>query len=76
MPMNNLLKFSDNYSVTPESLQNYYRDEVDEGENENDNANKRICNRKQQVNLLNIRQNQQGKRQMIIIYQTKKLLLH
>ena len=76
MPMNNLLKFSDNYSVTPESLQNYYRDEVDEGENENDNANKRIYNRKQQVNLLNIRQNQQGKRQMIIIYQTKKLLLH
>ena len=76
MPMNNLLKFSDNYSVTPESLQNYYRDEVDEGKNENDNANKRIYNRKQQVNLLNIRQNQQGKRQMIIIYQTKKLLLH
>ena len=34
MPMNNLLEYSDNFSMTSGSLWNYYRDE------ENDSANK------------------------------------
>ena len=28
MPMYNLLEFSDNYSMTSESLSNYYKDEI------------------------------------------------
>ena len=39
MPIYNLLKSSDNYSMTPGSLWNYYRDEVNYNDNENDNAN-------------------------------------
>ena len=35
MPMYNLLEYSQNYSVTSESLWNYYRDEID---NFDDNA--------------------------------------
>ena len=34
MPMYNLLEYSDNYSMTSETLWNYYRDDVD---NVNDN---------------------------------------
>ena len=46
-PMYNLLKYSDNYSMTSESLWNYYRDVVNDDENENDNANNnRINNNK------------------------------
>ena len=30
MPMYNLLEYSQNYSMTPGSLQNYYRDEIDD----------------------------------------------
>ena len=41
MPIYNLLKSSDNYSMTPGSLWNYYRDEVNYNDNENDNANNR-----------------------------------
>ena len=37
-PMYNLLKYSDNYSMTLGSLWNYYRDEVD------DNANEIVAN--------------------------------
>ena len=37
MPMYNLLEYSDNYSVTYESLWNYYRYEVDDAANENEN---------------------------------------
>ena len=35
IPMYNLLKYSENYSMTSESLWNYYRDEID---NINDNG--------------------------------------
>ena len=35
----NLLEHSDNYSMTSESLWNYYRDEVNDAANENDIAN-------------------------------------
>ena len=46
MPMYNFLEYSDNYSVTSRSLQNFYRDEVNDDENENDNVNNRINNNK------------------------------
>ena len=42
MPMYNLLKYSDNYSMTSRSLWNYYRDEINGDENENNAANNRI----------------------------------
>ena len=43
MPMYNLLKYSDNYSMTSGSLWNYYRDGINDDENEND-ANKNMVN--------------------------------
>ena len=46
MPMYNLLEYSDNYSMTSESLWNYYRDEVNDDENEIDNANYMINDEK------------------------------
>ena len=39
MPIYNLLEYSDNYSLTSESLWNYYRDEI------NDDANKNVNDR-------------------------------
>ena len=42
MPLHNLLEYSDHYSVTSGSLWNFYRDEINDDENENDNANNRI----------------------------------
>ena len=39
MPIYNLLEYSDNYSLTSESLWNYYRDEI------NDDANKNVNHR-------------------------------
>ena len=39
MPMYNLLEYSNNYSMTSESLWNYYRDEINDDENQNDNDN-------------------------------------
>ena len=42
MPMYNLLKYSDNYSMTSTSLWNYCRDEINGDENENNAANNRI----------------------------------
>ena len=36
MPMYNLLEYSDNYSTTSGSLWNYYRDKINDDENEND----------------------------------------
>ena len=39
MPMYNLLEYKNNYSMTPGNLWNYYRDEVNEDTNENDNDN-------------------------------------
>ena len=41
-PMYNLLKYSYNYSMISGSLWNYYRAEVNDDENENDNANNRM----------------------------------
>ena len=43
MPMYNLLKYSDNYSMTSGSLWNCYRDGINDDENEND-ANKNMVN--------------------------------
>ena len=34
MPMNNLLEYCDNYSMTSRSLWNYHRDEVNDDANE------------------------------------------
>ena len=53
----NLLEYSDNYSIKSGSLWDYYRDEVNNDENEIHDSNVRINNKKQeQLNLLNIRQ--------------------
>ena len=42
-----LCEYSDNYSMTSGSLQNYYRNEINDDAMENDNANdKRIKNNK------------------------------
>ena len=47
MPMYNLLKYSDNYSMTSASLWNYYRDEVNDTSNKyNDAGNYRMHNNK------------------------------
>ena len=46
MLMYNLFVYSDNYSMTSRSLQNYYREGINDYENENDNANNRINNKK------------------------------
>ena len=43
MPMHNLLESSGNYSMTSESLWNYYRDEMNDDANE-DAANYRVNN--------------------------------
>ena len=46
MAMYNLLEYSDSYSMTSRSLWNYYRDEINDDANVNDNNN-RINNKKQ-----------------------------
>ena len=47
MPVYNLLEYSDNYSKTSGSLWNYYRDEINDSANENNDANNyRINNNK------------------------------
>ena len=47
MPMHNLLEYSNNYSMTPGTLRNYYRDKVNDGDNDNAAAaNYRIFNNK------------------------------
>ena len=47
MPMYSLLEYSNNYSMTPGSLWNYYRDEVNDSADENkDENNFRINNNK------------------------------
>ena len=46
MPMYNLLEYSDNHSMTSRNLWNYYRDEVNDDENESDNANSSMNNDK------------------------------
>ena len=42
MPMNNLLEYSDNYSMTSGSLWSYYKDELNDGDNENNTDNYKI----------------------------------
>ena len=56
--MYNLLVYSDNYSMTSESLWNYYRDKINDDANENNVANNAINNNKITTitNLLIIRQ--------------------
>ena len=54
--MYNLLDYSDSYSVTSESMWNYYRIGVNDAANENDAANNTITIRQQEVDLLNIEQ--------------------
>ena len=46
MPMYNLLGYSDNYSMTLGSLWNYYRDKINDDENENDDNGNKISNNK------------------------------
>ena len=42
MPMNNLLEYSNNYSVTSGSLWSYYKDELNDDDNENNADNYKI----------------------------------
>ena len=44
MPMYNLLEYSDSYSMTSGSLWNYYRNEINDDENEND-VNENMANK-------------------------------
>ena len=46
MAMYNFLECSDNYSMTSESLWNYYRDKINDGANENNAARNKINNNK------------------------------
>ena len=46
MPMYNFLGYSDNYSMTLGSLWNYYRDKINDDENENDDNGNKISNNK------------------------------
>ena len=47
MPMYNLLEYSDNFSITSGTVWNYYRDNVNDSANENNDANNhRINNNK------------------------------
>ena len=50
IPMYNLLEYSENYSVASRSLWNYFRDEVNDSANENNDA------KQKHVNLLSISQ--------------------
>ena len=46
MPMYNLIEYSKNYSKTTGSLWNYYRDELSDDTNDNNNPNKNEINSK------------------------------
>ena len=46
MPMYNLLEYSKNYSKTPGSLWNYYRDELTDETNDDNGPNKNVINSK------------------------------
>ena len=47
MPIYNLLEYSNNYSMTSRSWRSYYRDEINDSANENEDANNfRINNNK------------------------------
>ena len=52
-----VLEYSNNYTMRSGSFGDYCRDEVNDGENENDNANvNRINDKKWKVFLLKVRQ--------------------
>ena len=44
MPMYNLIEYSKNYRKTTDSLENYYRDELSDDTNNNNNPNKNVIN--------------------------------
>ena len=46
MPMYNIFKYSKNYSKTPASLWKYYRDELNDETNDNNDPNKNVPNSK------------------------------
>ena len=46
VPMDDLLEYSDNYSMTSGSLSNYYRDKKNDDVNENNNANNKTATSK------------------------------
>ena len=46
MPMYNLLEYRDNYSMTSRSLRSYYRDEIYDSANENNDDGNKINNNK------------------------------
>ena len=46
MPMYNLLEYSENYSITSLSLWNYYKDEINDYENETNRFRNRLNNNK------------------------------
>ena len=60
MSMYNLLEYSNNYSMTLGSLWNYYRDEVIEDANENNEAGKyRINNNKTTSQRVKVKNNRE-----------------
>ena len=46
MPIHNLFEYSDNYSMIWGSLWNYYRDEINDDDNQNDDNENMINNNK------------------------------
>ena len=46
MPIYNLLEYSNNYSMTSGSLWDYYKDEINDDQNEVDDNGNKINNRK------------------------------
>ena len=54
MPMYNLIEYSKNYRKTTESLCNYYRDELSNDRNNNNNPNKNVINSESYKSKTNI----------------------
>ena len=68
MPMNNLLEYNNNYSMTSGSLWNYYRDKVKDPANEIYAANNNIINKKAiKSKSFDYKSKLIGKIQMIIV---------
>ena len=51
MPMYNLLEYSKNYLKTSASLWNYYRDELTDETNDNNDPNKNVINSKYKTSI-------------------------
>ena len=49
MPVYNLLEYSKNYSKTSGSLWNYYRDELTDEKNDNNDPNKNVITSKSSI---------------------------